>query len=212
MKRNIKFSKIFILFAIFILLIAGCSSTPKEKKGLRLFGMLYDDYNQPVGGAKVQYGDNSFQYTDTSGRFIIPDAEAGSYNFIITKDLHEPLEALVELIEPDQVLYLKIVSLAFLKERTESSIEKHNYKEALTLLKRARLIAEDDPVLYFLESLVYYKLENWNKALEPLYFLVEQNQIFEEVFELIFLIYETYPDPDKEDLINDEYQSFLKRN
>jgi len=212
MKINIKFFKIIILLVIFTLFTAGCASSPKKQKDLRLFGMLYDDYNQPVGGAKVQYGEKSFQYTDLGGRFIIPNAEAGSYKFIITKDLYEPLEILVELTEPDQVLYLKIISLASLKEKIESAIEKNDYKDALGLLKRARLIAEEDPVLYFQESLVYYKLENWDKALAPLYSLIEQNKLFEEVFELIFLIYETHPDPDKKDLIEDEYKIFLKRS
>jgi tetratricopeptide (TPR) repeat protein len=133
-----------------------------------LFGMVYDYDQKPCAGAQIIVDGRQGPRTDINGRFIIDALKKGTHQIRVLKTGYEPLEASVEFLNADQVLYLRIIGHDHLLRSAEQALQKKRLGETEELLERAAVIAPEDPVGLYLKSLLFVEREDFREAVRIL--------------------------------------------
>jgi tetratricopeptide (TPR) repeat protein len=144
------------------------SNQPASLEEYPMQGMVYDDDNQPSAGAWIYYDGQKGPQTDIRGRFVLYGLARGVHRIEVRKDGYEPVDTTVEFVDRSQVLYLKVISLPQLLRRLEQALEDRSIQKAEELLRRAELIAAEDPVLLYLRAVYQLETGRAQEALKSL--------------------------------------------
>jgi tetratricopeptide (TPR) repeat protein len=105
-----------------------------------LYGMVYDDRNEPCQGALIHVDGSAGPRADLSGRFVVPDLARGTHGIAVEKAGFERLETTVDFFDKSQVLYLKVISLDQLLGRIEDALAQRRLTDAGALVARAEAV------------------------------------------------------------------------
>ncbi|MGO9409228.1 MAG: carboxypeptidase regulatory-like domain-containing protein [Spirochaetia bacterium] len=134
-----------------------------------LFGMIYDEDNQPCPGVNLGVdGKDSDQETglvsDIRGRFVVPDLQRGKHVVIARKEGFEDLSVEVLFLNKTDVLFLRMVSFGQLLTSAEKALGERKWAEADAFLTRAEKLDAGDGVLLYLRAVRAYKIGMWQEA------------------------------------------------
>jgi hypothetical protein len=159
------------------LLLGGCATQGnydgRAFDKAPLFGMMYDEENQPCAGVKLAVdgvaseSDTGF-VTDIRGRFMLPALSHGEHSLVATKEGFEQLTVKVLFLSRTDVLFLRMVSFGQLLAKAEKALEERKWDDAESLLARAEKLDAGDSVLQFLRAVKAYRTENYVDAVDLL--------------------------------------------
>ncbi len=165
---TVKTSVIFIA----LLLLFSCASQDKVDiltfDSAPLFGMIYDEDNQPCAAAKLTVDGNAGPSSDIRGRFLIPDLKRGQHTLTVKKEGVEELKLDFQFINKTDVLYVKVVTFAQLLSRAERALEERKWDDASGFLDRAEKINSGDAQYLYLRAVLAYKTEKYEDAVARL--------------------------------------------
>jgi len=182
------------LSIIVSLLLLSCVSQDKVDiinfESAPLFGMIYDDDNQPCAAAALKVDGKSGPMTDIRGRFLIPDLKRGEHTISIKKEGFEELSVNFQFVNKTDVLYLKVVSFTQLLTQAERALEERKWDDAKSFLARAEKLNPNDSYFLYLKAVEAYKKEKYEEAVGYLNTILEQGA--KEAYVYLFLadIYE----------------------
>jgi len=191
-KASFRFAATIIVAAMAVL----CSSCATGRDDYRefdnapLFGMIYDNDNQPCSGVAIAVDGNESSVSDINGRFIIADLTRGTHKITAVKDGYEALEISIEFLNKSQVLYLRNISFDQLLAKAEQALEREDVQAAEQLLQRARSIRASDPVLEFLTAVYYRRTSSYEEAIATLKSMLDLGYERPAVLLLLADIYE----------------------
>ncbi len=122
-----------------------------------LFGMVYDDRNEPCQGALISVDGSAGPRTDLSGRFVVAALPRGAHGIVVEKPGFERLEAAVDFFDKSQVLYLKVISLDQLLLRLEDALAQRRLGDAAALLARAEAVSSTHTDVRYLKAVYLLK-------------------------------------------------------
>lgn len=153
-----------------ILLICACETVepgdPYDFEFAFLYGMVYDNANQPVSGATIVIDGQPGPTTDLSGRFVLPDVSRGTHQVEISRDGYERRHIPFEFLNQTQVLYAKVWSLNDLVRAATDLLEEGDLGPASQMISRAEAVDGDDPAVRFLTAVLTYRRKGAAAALE----------------------------------------------
>ncbi len=164
----------FLLIAV---VLAGCASQGSGDGRVfdkaPLFGMMYDEENQPCAGVKLsvdEVANNSDTglVTDIRGRFMLPDLARGAHSLDAKKEGYEPLNEKILFLNRTDVLFLRMVSFGQLLAKAEKALEERKWDDAEAFLARAGKLDASDSVLQFLRAVKAYRTERYGDAIDLL--------------------------------------------
>ncbi|MBN1243787.1 MAG: carboxypeptidase regulatory-like domain-containing protein [Spirochaetales bacterium] len=148
------FSRISVLAASALFLVACASQGKPVAVDLGMFGMVYGRDGSPVGAARVAVDGAPATASDSSGRFFLRDVNDGFHVLEVTKDGYETWRGDFERRESSDVLYVKLVSAAWLIDEAERAASVLDWARALDSVNRALAIRADDPVAAFILGII----------------------------------------------------------
>jgi len=169
--------KILGSFLLSALLLVGCASggtnDARAFEKAPLFGMLYDEENQPCAGVKLAVDGAASKsdtglVTDIRGRFMLPDLSRGEHSLMATKEGYEQLTVKILFQNRTDVLFLRIISFGQLLAKAEKALEERKWDDAEMFLVRAEKLEAGDTVLQFLRAVKAYKTEKFDDAVDLL--------------------------------------------
>jgi hypothetical protein len=139
-------------------LLSGCLSGAVQDvqafDSAPLFGMLYDERNEPCGGARISVDDVAGPVSDVNGRVVVPDLKRGSHQVSVAKPGYERLEVTFDFYDKSQVLYLKMLSLQELLRRLEDALAERRLADAAALVARAEAVAPAQADVGYLKAVL----------------------------------------------------------
>jgi hypothetical protein len=129
-----------------------------------LFGMVYDEDNQPCSGVYLTVDSQPGPVTDIRGRFVVSDLARGDHRIVANKAGYEALSASVTFLNRTDVLHLTIVSFSQLLGMAEKSLSDLKWEDARGFLKRAEALDPGDAVLHYLYAVVAYRTGDYPGA------------------------------------------------
>lgn len=158
------------------LLLVSCASEKNQVGSYEkapLFGMIYDEDNQPCPGVRlaldgaVVTGDQG-PVTDIRGRFVLPELARGSHQLVARKDGYEELSVKITFLNRTDVLFLRMISFGQLLTNAEKSLEERKWEEAQAFLLRAGKLDSGNSLLLFLRAVNAYRTAEYGEAVECL--------------------------------------------
>ena len=159
------------------LLLAGCASEGANDgrafQKAPLFGMMYDEENQPCAGAKLAVDGATSEkdtglVTDIRGRFMLPALSRGEHSLVASKEGYEPLTVKILFLNSTDVLFLRMVSFGQLLGKAEKALEDRKWADAESFLARAEKLDAGDSVLNFLRAVKAYRTQKFSEAVDLL--------------------------------------------
>jgi len=188
------------------LLLAGCATGGSDARAFEkapLFGMMYDEENQPCAGVKLAVDGAMNQkdtglVTDIRGRFLLPDLARGEHVLVATKEGYEPLRLKIVFLNRTDVLFLRMVSVGQLLAKAEKSLEERKWDEAESLLARAEKLDAGDSALCFLRAVKAYRTGEFTAAVDLLNGILDKGVKEPSIYLFLADIYqENLDDPRK---------------
>ncbi len=158
----------FIPLALLFLVLASCKTTPNQSDlqfdKAPLFGMIYDLDNKACSGVDLILDGTQSTTSDIKGRFFLSDVKQGTHTIRAAEADHETLEVTFKFENRTQVLYLKMVSFDQLLSQAQDALDRRNWAESESLLKRAAAIHSANVVLVYLQSILDYQRADYAHA------------------------------------------------
>jgi tetratricopeptide (TPR) repeat protein len=181
------------------LLLASCA-TPQKKNPLSfdkapLFGMIYDEDNQPCAGARliidgVEGKGETGLVTDIRGRFVLPDLPPGEHHLVARKEGYEELSAKIVFLNSTDALFLRMVSFGQLLTNAEKALEERKWEQAGDFLARAGKLDPGDSVFLCLQAVKAYRTGCYPEAVGFLNGILESGIHEPSVYLFLADIYE----------------------
>ncbi|MDA8425297.1 MAG: tetratricopeptide repeat protein [Treponema sp.] len=152
-----------LAFAAFLAAAAAlsCASTGRAQagggSGPPLFGMVYDDDNVPVAGARVSVDGGDPVTSDVNGRFALAAPSIGPHSLLVEKPLFETARDDFDYQSAVQLLYVKLISIRQLVARAEGALERRDLTRAADILGRVLALAPDDIEARYAAAIVAYR-------------------------------------------------------
>lgn len=150
------------------LLTVSCASQ-KARDGLAfdaapLFGMVYDEENQPCAGVRLSVDGSEGPLSDLRGRFVVPDLARGEHRLVARKDGYEDLAVSLVFLNRTDVLHLRMTSFDQLLGMAQEALRDARFSDAEASLLRAERLDPSDAVLRYLFALHAYKTGQFSAA------------------------------------------------
>ena len=187
----------FMALAVMLLALGGCASRRTAFFPVELMGMIYDNYNNTVDGAEVTIAGGEAIISDIDGRFLLPSLEQGEYDLVASKEGFEEQRITLKVIDPKQVLYIKMTSLNYLKAELETALQKREDTKSREFLGRALALDEDNPALLYLGAIYHFQRKEMTPAMGYLENLTELGYSSEGIVKLKALIEERIAQDEK---------------
>ena len=164
-------------------LLFSCASRdaadPSRFEKADLFGMIYDEENQPCPGVMLRVDGKSSgpadePVSDIRGRFVIPGLSRGEHSVTARKVGFEEVSTTILFLNRTDVLFLRMVSFAQLLGKAEKALEERRWGEADDLLARAERLDPGSSVLVYLKAVAAYKTGHAEDAADQLAGLVQK--------------------------------------
>jgi hypothetical protein len=140
-----------VLCALFFV---SCASQQKKSDlafdSASLFGMIYDEGNQPCPGVQLFVDERPGPSTDIRGRFVIPELSRGDHAISCRRQGYEELRVTVAFLNRTDVLHLKMTSFEQLLSKAEEALREMKWGDAAAFLRRAEALDGEDDVLQYL--------------------------------------------------------------
>jgi tetratricopeptide (TPR) repeat protein len=176
------------------LLLLSCVSQDKVDiinfESAPLFGMIYDDDNQPCAAAGLTVDGKTGPTTDIRGRFLIPDLRRGEHTISVKKDGFEELSLTFQFMNKTDVLYVKVVSFTQLLSQAERALEERKWSDAAGFLARAEKLYPGDAYYLYLRAVEAYKTGKFEEAVRHLNAILEKGAREPYVYLFLADIYE----------------------
>lgn len=176
-----------------VLCFASCITQKDDYRNFEtapLFGMVYDNDNQPCAGVSIIVDGQEGSVSDINGRFIVADLARGSHKISTSKEGYEVLDVSLEFLNKSQVLYLQIISFDQLLAKAERALEQGDAETAKRMLDRAAEIQSGNPVLLFLTAAYYREKTAYDEAVAVLRELLDSGHESKPVYLLLADIYQ----------------------
>lgn len=185
-----------------VVFIASCATNNQAYEKAPLFGMIYDEDNQPCAGVVLSLDgvagkEESGPMTDIRGRFVLPEVGRGQHVLVARKEGYEELSLKVTIMNRTDVLFLRMISFSQLLASAEKAIEERKWDQAEVFLGRAGRLDSGDAVLLYLQAVKAYRTGNYAEAVRHLMNIVEKGTREPSVYLFLADIYEKKLD-DKE--------------
>jgi hypothetical protein len=122
-----------------------------------LFGMVYDEENQPCAGVRLSVDGREGPMSDVRGRFVVPDLARGEHGLVARKDGYEDLTVSIAFLERTDVLHLRMISFDQLLGMAQEALQDARFGAAEAYLVRAERLDPVDAVLRYLFALHAWK-------------------------------------------------------
>jgi tetratricopeptide (TPR) repeat protein len=129
-----------------------------------LFGMVYDEENQPCAGVRLSVDGSEGPLSDVRGRFIVPDLARGEHRLVARKDGYEDLSVDFAFLERTDVLHLRMTSFDQLLGMAQEALQEARFGDAEACLTRAQRLDPADAVLRYLFALHAWKTGKFLEA------------------------------------------------
>jgi len=160
------------LILLSVLLFASCASYKQVDQQTfdtaPLFGMIYDEDNQPCAGVQLTVDGTAGPVTDIRGRFVVPDLPRGDHGIVARKEKYEDLALSISFLNRTDVLHLTMTSFGQLLGSAQKSISDMRWSEAGGYLERAERLDGEDAVLRYLFAIVAWKTADFPRAVNYL--------------------------------------------
>jgi hypothetical protein len=133
-----------------------------------LFGMVYDERNEPCAGARLEIDGSPGPTTDLSGRFTVRELGRGPHRVVVAKAGFERLEVGFDFYDKNQVLYLKVVSMEELLNRIEAALADRKLAEAESLVTRAEAVSPGQTDVRYLKAVLLLRSGDPQRAAQLL--------------------------------------------
>jgi hypothetical protein len=158
-----------LVSAFFAALLTISCASEKVRDGLAfeaapLFGMVYDEENQPCAGVRLTVDGVEGPLSDLRGRFIVPDLGRGEHRLIARKEGFEELSIPFAFLARTDVLYLRMTSFDELLGMAQEALRDSRLGDAAALLARAERLDPEDSVLRYLFALHAWKTGRYAEA------------------------------------------------
>lgn len=170
---------------LMLVLVMGCQTDKmllKDRKGksFSLMAKVFNGRNRALPGVTVtltsEKGKVHSAQTDITGKVIFPDIPFGPYQAAFTLDAYEMVEFSFEFLRPDQALYGRLYSVDSLLENSQAAIDKQDWGEAESWLKRAEALDSRPVLAGFLRAILLWKQGNPADAVRYLERLALQHE------------------------------------
>jgi hypothetical protein len=180
--------------ALAVLFILSCA-TQEARDGFSfdnatLFGMVYDENNQPCAGARITVDGQAGPLTDIRGRFVMPSLSRGDHDVVAHKEGYEALSARFSFLNRGDVIYLRMVSFDQLLTRVENALDDRRWDEAEAILQRAAKLSAGDTVMLYLKAIQAYKKDRFGDAAAGLQAILENGSREPHVYLFLADLYE----------------------
>ncbi|HUX51220.1 MAG TPA: carboxypeptidase-like regulatory domain-containing protein [Spirochaetia bacterium] len=159
-ERHASFTRCTTAFAIMVL-FASCTgmpdADPRSFERAPLFGMVYDQENQPVAGVNFSIDGREGLLSDITGRFVIPDLSRGEHTLVARKVDYELLMTVIQFSNQTQVVYIRMISRTELVQAAEDEVAARRFADAQSLIDRILTISPDDPEGSFLQAVLFHR-------------------------------------------------------
>jgi tetratricopeptide (TPR) repeat protein len=186
--------KTLVVILASALLCASCASQPANDAltfdSASLFGMIYDENNQPCGGARLTIDGQPGPQTDIRGRFVVADLSRGQHAIVARKDGYEDLSVQFTFLNRTDVLYLRMISFDQLLSRAERAFDERKWDDAEAALRRAAKLDSGDTVMMYLEAIRQYKTEKYADAARQLESILSRGEREPYVYLFLADLYE----------------------
>jgi tetratricopeptide (TPR) repeat protein len=194
--------KVVPALIVAVALVASCATSNQAYEKAPLFGMIYDEDNQPCVGVLLSLDggagkEESGPMTDIRGRFVLPEVGRGQHVLVARKDGYEELSLKVTIMNRTDVLFLRMISFSQLLAGAEKAIEERKWDQAEAFLGRAGKLDSGDSVLLYLQAVKAYRTGSYAEAVGHLMNIVEKGTREPSVYLFLADIYEKKLD-DKE--------------
>ena len=95
-----------------------------------LFGMVYDEENQPCAGVRLAVDGREGPLSDVRGRFVVPDLARGEHQLVARKDGYEDLAVSIAFLERTDVLHLSMTSFDQLLGMAQEALRDARFGDA----------------------------------------------------------------------------------
>lgn len=151
MKHHAFRTKTVAALAASALVLASCASSGKgEPVPTGMYGMIYDRDGAPVMGAELIVDGSPAASSDSGGRFYLDALAIGEHALEARKRGFETYSGEFEFRSGSDVLYVKLVSAAWLLDEAEATAARRDWSASIRATERVLAIAPDDPVAAFL--------------------------------------------------------------
>jgi len=167
-----------VISIVLALVFVSCASQnvtdPNVFVRAPLFGMIYDEENQPCPGVRLTVDGKegaaagTEATSDIRGRFVIPDLTRGAHMVSAKKEGFEEVSVRTLFLNKTDVLFLHMVSFGQLLTNAEKALEERKWGQADEFLARAGKLDSGDSVLLYLKAVKAYKT---GKSVEAVGFL-----------------------------------------
>lgn len=163
-----------------------------------LFGMVYDDRNEPCQGALIRVDGSAGPNTDLSGRFVLPELARGAHTIAVEKASFERLEAAVDFFDKSQVLYLKVISLDQLLDKLADALAQRRLADAGDLVARAEGVNRAHTDVRYLKAVYLLRSGESRQAADLLERLLADGERAPALYLTLADVYQySLVDPDK---------------
>jgi tetratricopeptide (TPR) repeat protein len=148
---------LFMAVAALFSCATGSQAPPKNPSNPPAFGMVYDDDNLPVSGARVVVDDEKPVTSDFNGRFALAGLSPGSHSLVVTKTLFESAHDEFDYQSSLQLIYVKLISLRQLVARAERALERRDLAQAGRTVERALAVMPEDFEARYAAAVLAYR-------------------------------------------------------
>ncbi len=183
MKKN------WIFFVLLTFVFYGCQTLKNEKA--TVYGMIYDEENEPVSGVDIYINDEKTTISDISGHFTLEQLLKNcEYKVIASKKGYEDSSVSFFFINTTQVIYIRMYSGVQLLTMAEKAGSKKDFLTAESLLDRAEKAGATYLSVNYLRAVINYLRGNYQDSLAYANLLIEKGYINSYIYLLIADIYE----------------------
>ncbi|WP_460055014.1 carboxypeptidase-like regulatory domain-containing protein [Spirochaeta dissipatitropha] len=142
-----------LLFLLLIFILFSCASTYDQRGKISstsastLHGMVYCGNGQAVGNAEIridQQGKIRTVYSDTLGRFLLPDVRPGIFNVFVSKTGYLDIEKTDLLHDRSRILYINMKSWQNMISLVYSHLKQGNFEAADEILPLVKSSAPEE--------------------------------------------------------------------
>jgi len=154
-----------VVIIIAFLLFASCKTAEFGHKVYDVNGMIYDFSNRPIPHCEIALGRKYKSSTDINGRFTLLKVPIGEYAITVNKNGFETYTDDVNIMDRNQIIYIRIPSLNQLLEIVDDALTKNNLSDAEEVIKRAYQIDRNNIEMLYYYATVKYQKQEYNEAI-----------------------------------------------
>ncbi len=164
-----------ILTVLTLVALAGCESVPISTDFMLapLEGKIFDNDNTPCSDVLVTIDKGASVRSDINGRFVLTAVGKGKHEITATKEGYESFLTSFSFLNRNQILWIRMISLKQIERKIEAAFDDEKWEDAENLIDRALKVKDNDPVILYLQALLFDHNGWFDQSLEVLARIVD---------------------------------------